>query len=427
MHAEATAIPARPAARAGPPPALRVGMIFLTDPDSPTQLSGMPHRMAAALRAQGVEIIPLLGRDPIAIRPDLPSRIARKIRRERRKRIPRALRAGLSDRFPALARRTVLGRARALSRRVAAQIDPERMDLLFGVCISTALYELETDLPIVYFSDATSRIINETYPKAAARGRARRDAMLAMERASLERVAFAAFAAPNTLDSALNDLGVPPERAALIPMGANVTPPDPAAVRAPADAPTTRDCRLLISAADPVRKRVDLAVRTTEALRARGVHATLSVIGPGTKRSRRSRAVESVGPLRLGDPDHAQTHRRLLRTCHLHLLPSLGEAFGIAPAESAHYARPAIVSDAGGLPSVVLHDRTGLVLPVDADHNQWADAITQLVQDPARYRRYSAAALTRARDELNWSAWATRIIALMHQAVAERQSPSRAV
>lgn len=426
MHAAPTAIPTRRPASDPAAPPLRVGMIFLTDPDSPTQLSGMPHHMAAALRVQGVEIIPLRGRAPLDARPDLPARVARRLRRERAKLVPPALRAALSDRFPARTRRKVFEHARALSSRIADQIDPARMDLLFGVCISTALYGLETDLPIVYFSDATSRIINETYPKAAARGRARHDAMLAMERASLERVAFAAFASPRTLESALTDLGVPPERAALIPMGANVTPPDPAAVRSPADAPTARDCRLLVSAADPARKRVDLAVRAAEALRARGVHATLSVIGPGTKRSRRSKAVESVGPLRLGDPDHAQTHRRLLRTCHLHLLPSLGEAFGIAPAESAHYARPAIVSDTGGLPSVVLHDQTGLVLPVEADHNQWADAITLLVQDPARYRCYSTAALARARDELNWSAWATRIIALMHQAATEPRASARA-
>ncbi|MCC5822461.1 MAG: glycosyltransferase family 4 protein [Phycisphaerales bacterium] len=427
MHGEQTAIPSHHTPRHGPPDALRVGMIFLTDPDSPTQLSGMPFRMAEALRAQGVEVVPLLGRDPLGARPDLSARIASRIRRERRKLVPPAARAALRDLFPGRTRRSVLRRARTLSERIGAQIDPERMDLLFGVCISTALFELETDLPIVYFSDATSRIINETYPKAAARGRARRDALLEMERTSLERVRFAAFAAPRTLESALSDLGVPPERTALIPMGAHVVPPDPAAVRAPADPPTVRDCRLLISAADPVRKRVDLAVRTAETLRARGVQATLSVIGPGTKRSRGSRAVESVGPLRLGHPDDAQTHRRLLRTCHLQLLPSLGEAYGIAPAESAHYARPAVVSDTGGLPSVVLHDQTGLVLPVEADHNQWADAITQLVQDPARYRRYSTAALARARDELNWSAWATSIIALMHQAITEPRASARAV
>lgn len=422
MTGENPAIPtlAPPVIPTGRP--LRVGMVFLTDPDSPTQLSGMPHRMAAALREQGVDIVPLRVTDPAKGGMDLASRARRKARATLLTRVPAVVLAGLDDLFAQRTRRLVLRRGEQCSARVAEQLDRHELDLLFGVCISTALYRLHTHLPIVYFSDATSPIIGRTYPRAAARGQARRKALLELERGSLERARFAAFAAPATLRSAIDELGVPPQRTALIPMGAHVVPADPATVRAPADPPTARDCRLLIVAADPVRKRVDLAVRTAETLRARGIHATLSVIGPGTRRSRSSPAVDSVGPLRLLSPQDAQKHRQLLRASHLQLLPSLGEAFGIAPAESAHFARPSIVSDAGGLPSVVHHDRTGLVLPVEADHHRWADAVADLVRDPARYQRYSTAALARARDELNWSAWAAAIITLMHQAVAETRA-----
>lgn len=401
---------------------LRAGMIFLTDPDNPAQLSGMPHRMAAALREQGVDIVPLRVIDPAKGGMDLASRFRRKARSTLLTRVPAVVRAGFDDLFAQRTRRRVLLRAEHRSARLAEQVARHELDLLFGVCISTALYQLRTHLPIVYFSDATSPIIARTYPKAAAWGQARRTALLEIERVSLQRATFAAFAAPATLRSAIDELGVPPHRTAVIPMGAHVVPADPATVRAPADPPTARNCRLLIVAADPKRKRVDLAVRTAETLRARGIHATLSVIGPGTRRARASPAVDSVGPLRLLSPQDAQKHRQLLRASHLQLLPSLGEAFGIAPAESAHFARPSIVSDTGGLPSVVHHDRTGLVLPVDADHHRWADAIADLVRDPARYQRYSTAALARARDELNWSAWAAGIITLMHQTVAETRA-----
>lgn len=74
------------------------------------------------------------------------------------------------------------------------------------------------------------------------------------------------------------------------------------------------------------------------------------------------------------------------------------------------------MSDKGGLPFVVLHDRTGMVLPVAADHQAWADAVVGLVRDPERYQRYSTAALVRAREELNWSTWATRVVGLMRAA-----------
>ncbi len=397
-------------------PGLRVGMVFLTDPTNPGALSGMPYRMAEALRAQGVEIVPLCVADPRAMSPGLPARLGRRIRGEMAGLCPAGWQRTLDDLCPERTRRRVLARGQRASSRLQELVADQRLDLLFGVCISTALYGLRTDLPVVYFSDATSRIINETYPRALARGRARKSALLEMERLSLAGVTRAAFASPATLRSALDDLHVPPDRASVIPMGAHVTPADPGSVRAPADPPSARACRLLVVAADPVRKRVDLAVRATQTLRARGIGATLSVVGPGTRLSRRAGCVESVGPLRLNDPADAQRHRELLRACHIQLLPSTGEAFGIAPAESAHFARPSIVTDAGGLPFVVAHDRTGVVLPVAADHRAWADAIGGLVRDPERYRRYSAAALVRAREELNWSAWAARVVALMHEA-----------
>ncbi|MEM9373285.1 MAG: glycosyltransferase family 4 protein [Planctomycetota bacterium] len=401
-----------------PKPSLHVGMISLTDPDDANRVSGMPHRVASALRAQGVRVTPIVaaptGRDP------RPARIYRRRVHPRLKRIGDNL-------FPRATADALRRRAAELAAGVRAQLDAlcttearrrgETPDLLFGVCIATALADLDTDLPIVYFSDAASPIINATYPSFRVRGRALLDTRVAIERAALARVTRAAFAAPVARDSAIDDLGLDPAIASTIPMGANITPADPVSVRAPSAPPSARDCRLLIIAADPERKRVDLAVRAAESLRSSGIHATLSVIGPGTRLARRSEAVDFCRPLLLSDPEHAAEHRRLLHACHLQLLPSVGEAFGIAPTESAHFARPSVVSDAGGLPFVVRHDDSGLVIPVEEPHQAWANAIASLVRDPERYRRYSAAALARARIEFTWSAWATKMVGVMHEAV----------
>lgn len=402
------------------PPNLRVGMIALTNPDNPNQLSGMPHAMASSLRQQGVEVVPLLARD----QGDgaNPHSLRERVRRAHQRRTPMTVKRWLDQGFPGSVRRSFLTRAEAMSARVAAGIAAldQPVDLLFGVCIAAAVYDLRTELPIVYFSDATSPLVDASYPRYAGRGQAFRDARRELERTSLSRVAHAVFAAPCTLRSAIDDLGLDPARGSVVPMGAHVTPADPSSVHAPTPPPTVKDCRLLIVAADPIRKRVDLAARTAETLRRMGVHATLSVVGPGTVFSRSCEAVDSVGPLKLSSPDDAVRHRNLLRSCHIQVLPSLGEAFGIAPAESAHFARPAVVADSGGLPFVIQHDRTGLVLPVEADHHAWATAISALVRDPERYRRYSAAALARARAELNWSAWASTMIGIMHQTLDQR-------
>src|SRR5690606_19063563 len=104
----------------------------------------------------------------------------------------------------------------------------------------------------------------------------------------------------------------------------------------------------------------------------------LSYIGPPTKRAERSACTVCLGRLSLSEADDRRRHRQVLADSHIQLLPSLGEAFGIAPCESAHYARPSIVSDVGGLPTVVLHGQTGFVLPLNAGAAEYVRSIESL-------------------------------------------------
>ncbi len=414
-----------PVPRRGSP--IRLGMITSWDLDDPTPLSGMPHHMAAALRAQGFIIDPISDRRRHDEPDSLVTRARQRLRAIRQRRTPLPLKRLADTRLPSVMRARVLRQITRRSAHVQANLEhlvqrSGRPDALFGCCISSALYALETDIPIVYFSDATLMIIKDTYSRLAARGPAFHETLHQIERRAVGRVARAVFASPITRRSAIDDLGADPAVTRVIPMGAHVVPEHPAGITAPASPPTREDCRLLVVAVDPIRKRVDLALDAAGLLRRRGINATLHIVGPGTPRSRASAFVHSHGRLNLGEPDHLQLHRKLLRACHLQLLPSIGEAFGIAPAESAHFARPSIVSDAGGLPFVVLHDQTGIVIDRHAGPAAWADAVGSLIDHPQTYRRLSTAALTRARAELNWDAWGRAMRQIIAEAIDDRRA-----
>jgi len=105
---------------------------------------------------------------------------------------------------------------------------------------------------------------------------------------------------------------------------------------------------------------------------------------------------------------------------HVHLLPSRAEAFGIAACEAAHFGRPCIVSSAGGLPSIVRHERTGLILPNGATGAAYADAVERLAGDRQRYAAMCRAARERATSVLNWDRWAEDVSELLHQANRSR-------
>jgi glycosyltransferase involved in cell wall biosynthesis len=91
--------------------------------------------------------------------------------------------------------------------------------------------------------------------------------------------------------------------------------------------------------------------------------------------------------------------------------------YGIAPIESAAYGRPAIVSDAGGLPTVVLDGQTGRVVPLQTPVPGWADAVEAAVSRPERYQSLSEQARRRYLEVLNWDVWGCSVRALAAQEI----------
>jgi glycosyltransferase involved in cell wall biosynthesis len=117
--------------------------------------------------------------------------------------------------------------------------------------------------------------------------------------------------------------------------------------------------------------------------------------------------VDSVGPL----------YERSLAV----VVPSRGEGFGMVALEAAERGRAAIVSDVGGLPEIVAHEETGIVVPRE-DAEGLARAIVELARDPDRARMLGAAARQRAVGSFSAEAAADRIADLYRQELSTRST-----
>lgn len=73
----------------------------------------------------------------------------------------------------------------------------------------------------------------------------------------------------------------------------------------------------------------------------------------------------------------------LIDSATLVLMPSRWEPFGLVALQAGQRGRVCLASNVGGLPEVVQHDRTGLVLPPDQPA-EWAHAICSLLRDRSR-------------------------------------------
>lgn len=152
------------------------------------------------------------------------------------------------------------------------------------------------------------------------------------------------------------------------------------------------------------RKGIRFLIEAAAQLKPRFPDLKLVVAGDGFERPELAHLAEELGIARdvtfLGwVPNTALPP--YYRAAAVSVIPSLEEGFGIPAAEAMGCEVPVVASDAGGLPEVVEHDVTGLVVP-RGDSTALARAIGSLLEDPARRRRMGVAGRARALRLFDW-------------------------
>jgi len=373
---------------------LRIAFVGDGDPRDPDLSSGTPHRMLTALERHA-ELVAVIGEPWPA-----PFRAVRKAMRVATR---GRVNLNFSRRFVRLAMRNTARRLRAA-----------RSDIVFAPFCTPAAGALADTFAVAHVSDATPRGMRGYYPGTDWAGRGF-DLFEETEGRLIRHALLVFYPSEWAAQSAIDDYGLPRERAAVIAWGANQ---DRVPDTAPRDAPTGT-LRLLFVGKDWSRKGGDVAVATVERLRAAGIDAELDIVGCDA-------AVLASPP-----PAHVRFHglvdkrdaagrtliERLYAQAHLFLLPTRAECYGIVFAEAAHHALPSIGHATGGTPAAVRDGETGILLPLSADAAAFADSIAALVRDPARYRAMSTAALADARERLDWDRWAEQAVARMAAAL----------
>ncbi len=105
------------------------------------------------------------------------------------------------------------------------------------------------------------------------------------------------------------------------------------------------------------------------------------------------------------------------RAAAVSVIPSLEEGFGIPAAEAMGCEVAVVASDAGGLPEVVEHGVTGLVVP-RGDSGALAKAIGSLLDDPDRRRSMGQAGRARALRLFDWDRSAEQFEQLYREVAA---------
>jgi glycosyltransferase involved in cell wall biosynthesis len=240
----------------------------------------------------------------------------------------------------------------------------------------------------------------------------RADVAVAVSRAAAERLAHLAHLSPSRIRVVPNGIDV----AAFARVASG-----PARARLLADLGLPRDVRIVLCPA-VLRKgkghRVLLDALPELRRRCPGVRVLLA--GGGELEAELRRSAEPHG-----EAIHFLGHRtdmpELMAASDLVVLPSRAEALPTVLMEAAAAGRPAVASRVGGVPEIVDHGTTGLLVP-PGDPGALARATADLLSTPQRAGQMGERARRRARSRFSLDRQAEDTLALWDHALQRRAS-----
>jgi glycosyltransferase involved in cell wall biosynthesis len=296
------------------------------------------------------------------------------------------------------------------------------LDLVFAIGQCALVASLETQLPIVYTSDATFRLVHQYYPFYT--GLPARNVRTAeqIETKGLRRASLVAYPSGWAASSAQMDYGVPPERIRVVPYGANLDSV-PSRTQATSARPADR-CRLLFVGTEWQRKGGDIAIDVLRALLARGVTAELTVVGcqPPSSVAERDH-IEVVPRLDKQTPSDRRRLSELYLRSHFLLLPSRADCTPRVCCEASAHGLPSITADIGGLADTVLDGENGYRVAAGAGPEEYAALISRLLAGRATYQSLVGASRAAFEQRLNWDAWARALAPSLHALTATPPCP----
>ena len=260
--------------------------------------------------------------------------------------------------------------------------------------------------PIFFVTDATPGFLRDFY------GHRIRPEQIESDRNAITASRMVVYSSEYMMNLALEEFDcLARSKACFIPFGINLEhQPTTVPIKPPLDR-----LELLFIGRDWRRKGGQTAVAAADSLLAEGRDVRLTVIGPRAADVPEHRAVEYLGFLDKNKPQERARLAAALDRAHVFLLPTQADCTPMVVAEANAHGCPVLVTEIGGIPSLMAPGRNGAMLPPGADGNAYAAAVRAITGDADSYRRLSESSFAHCHARLTWKAWAEEMKARMKQ------------
>ena len=294
------------------------------------------------------------------------------------------------------------GYAKYFSKQLEKDMLKNKVDVIFSPGATQLLAYCNTNIPIIYMTDATFQQLQSYYDSFANLAAYNIKQGIALDKSTFKKAAHCMLASEWTKASAINDYGTDEKKITVAPLGPNID------ILPPANEITKewgRQCNLLFLGVEWERKGGQLALDAFYALRKNHVAATLTIIGCVPPFPLDDRDIMVIPFLNRDKPEEAQQLSAIIKKSHFLLLPTRAECAGVVFCEAGAYGMPSISTDTGGVSSYVANGVNGITLPLSAGAEAYAQKIQEIYSNETVYNMYCSNSRRRFEETLNWDTW----------------------
>ncbi|MGA2697572.1 MAG: glycosyltransferase family 4 protein [Terriglobales bacterium] len=306
--------------------------------------------------------------------------------------------------------------ARKLGKMAEQRLAKNRCDVIVAAVAAGIVPYLRTNLPIVYISDTTFRLMigyNSEFSNTFARQVRTADKL---EHTSIRKSSRFVYPSRWAADSAIRDYGAAEEATHVIPFGANL---EPGPSREQALRKRGGDhCKLLFVGVNWEQKGGPVAFETLLELERLGIKSSLTVVGCKPPASFHHPRLRIVSFLDKNEPAEREQLQGLYEESSFLILPTRAECFGIVFCEASAYGLPSLAPNTGGVSGAIRDGVNGFLLPCNARGSEYAKEIQRAFTDKTAYQRIRTSSRDEYEQRLNWDAWGQRMHEIIETALA---------
>jgi glycosyltransferase involved in cell wall biosynthesis len=288
------------------------------------------------------------------------------------------------------------------------RLNAQKYDLIFSPKSSTEIAFIDTDIPIIYASDATFELLHNYYPGFSnLLSRSVREGNL-IEKAAIDKSSFITYPLKWAADSAIKHYKADKEKIKLYPYGPNID-----------DVPQNNKkllfkkesskCKLLFLGVDWQRKGGDIAVEALLELISMGIDAELTVCGCIPPKRVKHDNINIIPFLDKNDKKQRDKLNKLFVYSDFLIFPTKAECFGSVLCEANAFGLPVLASRTGGLVELIEEGGNGFLFDINARGIDYAQKIFEVFPNKQLYSEMRQASRYIYEDKYNWDLWGENI------------------